>query len=118
MQEVQVLRLENLERFTSTLVDGQTATLKTLQQNANYIEEFSAKLDILSESVQDNTKRIDEVSTRVDEISTKLDQVEMKLDSNSRRLDSLESMVGRVLDELANINAKLDSRGMGFAPSQ
>ncbi len=111
MQEVQVLRLENLERFTSNLVDGQAATLKALQQNAEHLEGLSDRLNELSENVQDNSKRLDQVST-------KLEHVTLKLESNSSRLDSLESMMQRVLEELASINAKLDSPRMGFAPSQ
>ncbi len=96
MQEVQILRLDQLEKLTATLVEGQTATLKTLQQNANYMERVSDRLDEVS-------KRLDEVSNRVEE--------------NSKRLDNLEKLVLRVLDELAIIREKLEPPNMGFAPS-
>ena len=96
MQDVQILRLDQLEKLTATLVEGQTATLKTLQQNANYMERVSDRLDEVS-------KRLDEVSNRVEE--------------NSKRLDNLEKLVLRVLDELAIIREKLEPPNMGFAPS-
>ena len=103
MQEVQILRLDQLEKLTATLVEGQTATLKTLQQNANYMERVSDRLDEVS-------KRLDEVSNRVDEVSNRVEE-------NSKRLDNLEKLVLRVLDELAIIREKLEPPNMGFAPS-
>lgn len=95
MQEVQALRLEQLERLTGVLVDGQAATVQTLQQYANRLEEVSNRLDVVS-------NRLEEVSNRVEE--------------NSKRLDTLEKLVLRVLEDLAVIRKKLDVPRMGFAP--
>ena len=96
MQEVQILRLDQLEKLTATLVEGQTATLKTLQQNTNYMER---------------------VSDRLDEVSNRLNAVSNRVEENSKRLDNLGKLVLRVLDELAIIREKLEPPNMGFAPS-
>ena len=99
MQEVQILRLDQLEKLTAILVEGQTATLKTLQQNAKYMERVS--------------DRLDEVSNRLD----RLDEMSNRVEENSGRMDKLEKLMFRVLDELTIIREKLEPPNMGFAPS-
>ena len=96
MQEVQILRLDQLEKLTAILVEGQTATLKTLQQNAKYMER---------------------VSDRLDEVSNRLDEMSNRVEENSGRMDKLEKLMFRVLDELTIIREKLEPPNMGFAPS-
>ena len=100
-QEVQQLRLEHVERMIGILVEGQAATLKTMQQNANQLDELSNRVDALSEQVAENTKRLEQVSEQVGE--------------NTKRLDKLERYMVQILDDLAIIKEKLAPPRMGFA---
>ena len=100
-QEVQQLRLEHLERMIGILVEGQAATLKTMQHNANQLDELSNRVDALSEQVAENTKRLEQVSEQVGE--------------NTKRLDKLERYMVQILDDLAIIKEKLAPPRMGFA---
>ena len=102
-QEVQQLRLEHVERMIGILVEGQAATLKTMQQNANQLDELSNQVDALSGQVAENTKRLGQVSEQVAE--------------NTKRLDKLERYMVQILDDLAIIKEKLAPPRMGFAVS-
>lgn len=100
-QEVQQLRLEHVERMIGILVEGQAATLKTMQQNANQLDELFNRVDALSGQVVENTKRLGQVSEQVAE--------------NTKRLDKLERYMVQILDDLAIIKEKLAPPRMGFA---
>ena len=100
-QEVQQLRLEHVERMIGILVEGQAATLKTMQQNANQLDELFNRVDALSGQVVENTKRLGQVSGQVAE--------------NTKRLDKLERYMVQILDDLAIIKEKLAPPRMGFA---
>ena len=100
-QEVQQLRLEHVERMIGILVEGQAATLKTMQQNANQLDELSNQVDALSGQVAENTKQLGQVSEQVAE--------------NTKRLDKLERYMVQILDDLAIIKEKLAPPRMGFA---
>ncbi len=73
MQEVQALRLEQLERLTGVLVDGQAATVQTLQQYANRLEEVSNR-------VEENSKRLDTLEKLVLRVLEDLAVIRKKLD--------------------------------------
>ncbi len=73
MQEVLALRLEQLERLTGVLVDGQAATVQTLQQYANRLEEVSNR-------VEENSKRLDTLEKLVLRVLEDLAVIRKKLD--------------------------------------
>ena len=46
MQDLQALQLGQIEQLTGVLVDGQAATVQTLQQCANRLEEATNRLNV------------------------------------------------------------------------
>lgn len=107
-QEVQQLRLEHVERMIGILVEGQAATLKTMQQNANQLDELSNRVDSLS-------NQVDALSGQVAENAKRLGQVSEQVGENTKRLDKLERYMVQILDDLAIIKEKLAPPRMGFA---
>ena len=110
MQELQALRLEQLEKFTGALVEGQTSLFKALQQNTKRLDEVSDRVDSLAVQLEANTKSLEEISRKQDEHS-------LTVEANTARLDKLETMLIRILEDLAVIREKLEVPRMGFAPN-
>ena len=76
------MRLRQLERLTSAIVESQQNTAQVLT---------------------DYSRRFDSIEARLDKVEQRLDKVEQRLDRVEQRLDRVEELLTLVLDDLAFI---------------